>query len=148
MQLHRYLATAVVIVATGAALPALADNGRGNGNGNGAHKRGHQERSHRDVRRNDHRYVANCPPGLAKKNPPCVPPGQVRNHDRDRDHRYPRVGDNFRVGDYIVIRDPRRYDLEDRRGWSYYRDDDNIYRVDNSTRRVLAVLELINAFTN
>lgn len=22
---------------------------------------------------------ANCPPGLAKKNPPCIPPGQVRN---------------------------------------------------------------------
>lgn len=150
MQFYRSLATAVVVVATGTALPAFADNGRGNGHGNGnghgAHKRVHQERVHRDVRRDDHRYVANCPPGLAKKNPPCVPPGQVRN--RDHDHYYPRVGDDFRVGDYIVIRDPGRYDLEDRRGWSYYRDDNNIYRVDSGTRRVLAVLELIDAFTN
>ena len=76
MQFYRSLATAVVVVATGTALPAFADNGRGNGHGNGnghgAHKRVHQERVHRDVRRDDHRddhrYVANCPPGLAKQN--------------------------------------------------------------------------------
>jgi len=28
-------------------------------------------------------FIGGCPPGLAKKNPPCVPPGQVRN-----DYRY------------------------------------------------------------
>lgn len=143
MQLHRYLTTAVVLVATGTALPAFADPGRGNGNGKGAHNGNHQLRVHRANRDNDRRYVADCPPGLAKKNPPCIPPGQVRNRDY-----YPRVGDNFRSDDYIVIRDPRRYDLEDRRGWSYYRDDNHIYRVDNGSRRVLAVLNLIEAFTN
>lgn len=150
MQLHRYLTTAVVLVATSTALPAFANpgNGNGNGKGNGAHngnhqQRGHQQRGHRADRDNDRRYVADCPPGLAKKNPPCVPPGQVRNRDY-----YPRVGDDFRIGDYIVIRDPGRYDLEDRRGWNYYRDDNHIYRVDSNTRRVLAVLDLIDAFTN
>ena len=65
--------------------------------------------------------VAGCPPGLAKKNPPCVPPGQVRNryvrYDRpdfwglrlgDGRYRYDggyllRLGSDGRIGSYIPL---------------------------------------------
>ncbi|WP_229583536.1 hypothetical protein [Paracoccus sp. S-4012] len=58
------------------------------------------------------------------------------------------MGDVLRVGDYVVVRDPRRLKLETRDDWRYYRDGDRAYRVDRDTRKVLAVIELINAFTN
>jgi len=65
--------------------------------------------------------VAGCPPGLAKKNPPCVPPGQVRSpfrgYDRpefwglrlgDGRYRYDdgylvRLGRDGRIGGYIPL---------------------------------------------
>jgi len=65
--------------------------------------------------------VAGCPPGLAKKNPPCVPPGQVRGryHTYDRpdfwglrltDGRYRyddgylvRLGQDGRIGGYVPL---------------------------------------------
>lgn len=119
--------------------PAMADPGNGKGKGNN-----HAQHPH-DRNRNDHResnrYVANCPPGLAKKNPPCVPPGQAKKYGN-------RVGEVLRVGDYIVVRDLDRYDLDRRRGWDYYRDDDQIYRVDSGTKKILAIMNLIDAFSN
>ena len=123
------LTTVAAVAAVLLAAPAMAEppHGKGKGHGNHAHA------------------GYDCPPGLAKKNPPCVPPGQVRKDDR---RHYPRVGDVLRVGDYVVIRDPRRLNLETRDGWRYYRDGDRAYRVDPETRKVLAVIELINAFTN
>lgn len=144
MKLASRLAAAGLVLATLGAAPAMADpgNGKGHGNGNGKkHARyGHDQGKHGDYHGRSN-YVADCPPGLAKKNPPCIPPGQARKYGN-------RVGDTLRVGDYIVIRDPHRYDLEQRRGWDYYRDDDRIYRVDSGTRKVLAVMNLIDAFTN
>ena len=53
-----------------------------------------------------------CPPGLAKKNPDCMPPGQYKKYDRGD-----RFGDIFRDDD---VRDYRRDD--DFR--DYRRDDD------------------------
>lgn len=119
------------------AMPVDADSARGNGK-KGAHEHKHHQRGNPS-------RGANCPPGLAKKNPPCIPPGQAHKHDI---HYGKRVGDIFRVGDYVVISDPRRYNLKQRQGWEYYRDDDRIYRVDSGTRQVLAILNLIDAFTN
>lgn len=86
-----------------------------------------------------------CPPGLAKKFPPCVPPGQVAKH---HDGHGSRVGDVLRVGDYIVIRDPSRYDLAARSSWDYYRDERHIYRVDRDTRKVLAILDLVRTLAD
>jgi hypothetical protein len=131
--------TAMLIAALGT-VPVAANPGRENGKwAQGRH----------DPDRGDGRargaLIAGCPPGLAKKNPPCVPPGQARNQGVRYGNQ---VGDVLRVGDYIVIRDPRRYDLEQRAGWNYYRDGHRILRVDSGTRRVLAVLELIEAFSN
>ncbi|WP_136653203.1 hypothetical protein [Paracoccus aeridis] len=147
------LVAAAVLAASMAAMPALADPGHGNGHGNGkghGHASGGKEKAghvrHDDGRGRGHAdHARTCPPGLAKKNPPCVPPGQARKHD---DHHGTRVGDVLRVGDYAVIRDFDRYDLERRRGWDYYRDDDRVYRVDSDTRKILAVINLIDAFTN
>lgn len=123
------LAALAALAAMLLAAPAMADPPHGKGKMHGKHNHA----------------AYDCPPGLAKKNPPCVPPGQARKDDR---RHYPRVGDELRVGDYMVIRDPRRLNLETRNGWRYYRDGDRAYRVDPDTRKVLAVIELINAFTN
>ncbi len=143
MRVSKLAATAMVIAALGAA-PAAANPGRGHGNGPQAHHQAHNH-ANRGANRDHGQRFAGCPPGLAKKNPPCIPPGQARNQGVRYGNR---VGDVLRVGDYIVIRDPRRYDLEQRPGWNYYRDGDRIFRVDSGTRRVLAVLELIEAFSN
>ena len=72
--------------------------------------------------------VTNCPPGLAKKNPPCVPPGQARKYNR---------GDVI-YGDYTIIGDPRQYGLN--RDQTYYRVGEYVYRVDRDTREVLDLI--------
>ncbi|MDO5706329.1 MAG: hypothetical protein Q4G49_14860 [Paracoccus sp. (in: a-proteobacteria)] len=133
MRAYQKLAVMALAAVSIAAGPAAADPGQGRGK--------NKDRAHHVSR-----DVGHCPPGLAKKNPPCVPPGQARHQD-DR-HYGVRVGDILRVGDYVVIRDPRRANLETRDNWRYYRDGDRAYRVDSDTRRILAVINLINAFTN
>ena len=126
-----------------ASAPALADPGKGKGwKGHGKRV---ESRAQFDSRLPHLVYRADCPPGLAKKNLPCIPPGQAKKY---APHYGTRIGDVLRGGDYVVIRDPRRYDLEQRRGWDYYRDDDRIYRVDSGTRKILSVLNLIDAFSN
>ncbi|MDQ2089031.1 excinuclease ABC subunit A [Marimonas arenosa] len=72
-----------------------------------------------------------CPPGLAKKNPPCVPPGQARHQ-----YRY-RVGERINSG-YVILGDPWRYDLDPNQ--TYYRVGDYLYRVNRDTREVLDFL--------
>ena len=114
---------------------------------------------------NVYTIAANCPPGLAKKAVPCVPPGQakkapvvIERHDRDHDGRRPvydsrdydrhydyRVGDVVH-GDYIVIREPSRYGLDP--NGTYYRMGEGVYQVDSDTRKVLAVIGLASAFLN
>ena len=127
----RTLAVMAIAATSVAAMPALADPGHGKGK---AHRNYHGG------------FAGHCPPGLAKKNPPCVPPGQAR---KSYDHHYgSRIGDILRIGDYVVIRDPRRLYLEPRDDWRYYRDGDRAYRVDRDTRRILSVINLIEAFTN
>ena len=75
-----------------------------------------------------------CPPGLAKKSPSCVPPGQAKKHKgHDEDHHY-RKGDRIER-DYVVINNPGRYGLNP--DGTYYRYGDGIYRVDRNTREIL-----------
>lgn len=144
MTLTLKLAAAAVALAAVAGTPALADDGRGKSKEH-RHLDRHDHRGDRSRDRERVRFVADCPPGLAKKNPPCIPPGQAKKHG---DHYGTRIGDILRVGDYRIIRDHDRYRLEDRRGWTYYRDADRVYRVDSETRKILAVLNLIEALTN
>ncbi|TMV08832.1 hypothetical protein FGK63_06840 [Ruegeria sediminis] len=73
--------------------------------------------------------VGHCPPGLAKKAVPCVPPGQVKN-------RY-KVGD-YITRDYVWINDPDRYGL--RRDGYYVRAGDYVYSVNRQTHEVLNLI--------
>ena len=164
-----FRAVIVLAIATSFAMPALADPGRGHDRDKRPRKehsakeqRGkhpfdrfpsaefseRRQEPRRDRRDDDDRdwdrdwdrsYAQGCPPGLAKKHNGCQPPGQAKKYYRRGDVLY---------GDYYRVRDYDRYRLERRDGWDYYRDDDRIYRVDSTTRKVLAVFNLIDAFTN
>ena len=94
-----------------------------------------------------------CPPGLAKKHNGCTPPGhaQQKHHKKDKhykdDHRYHR----YRAGDriereYIVIREPARYGLDPRN--TYYRVEDDIFKVDSQTRKVINFIGAATALLN
>ena len=134
------LLAAAMAVAVAGVTPAVADPGKGKGQKHAQkhkHKHAHKHRGHA-------RYGSHCPPGLAKKYPACVPPGQARKHVV----RYGTdIGDILRIANYARIVDYDRYGLERRDNWNYYRNNNQIYRVDSGTRKVLAVLNLIDAFT-
>jgi len=78
---------------------------------------------------------AHCPPGLAKKAVPCVPPGQAR--------KFLRVGDPL-PRDHVVIEDYWRYGLERPvRGTRYVRVDDTFWRVAIETSRIIDSVRVI-----
>ncbi len=93
-------------------------------------------------------FAYGCPPGLAKKSPACVPPGQARGYnDRDRDYRnmafvgaaLPSIyGSNvLPLGLRDLYRDNDDY---------YYRYGDGyVYRVDRDNNLVNSLLPLIGA---
>lgn len=118
-------------------MPALAES-KGHGKGHG--KRGGWEDDWRQGQ-----VARGCPPGLAKKNPPCVPPGQAKKYAPDVYH--PHV---YRRGDYlpddaIYLHDPRYYGLRD---GTYYVDDGYVYRVDPQTLEVMALIGLVDRLLN
>lgn len=168
--------TAATLGVMMALAPASGFADPGNGKGNGRHHVRVETRDivierdrdrHRDYdhdrhgdrdreRRHDRGIVyANCPPGLAKKNPPCIPPGQVRrdhddrDHDdwgRDRDHRHIRVGDVLDWDDVHIIRDPGLYGLGNPPyGNRYAIVDGQLVRVESDTGRLLSIIRLVNA---
>lgn len=73
-----------------------------------------------------------CPPGLAKKNPPCIPPGQAKQAYR--------IGDSLPDG-FIVIRTPSRYGLDPRR--TYYERNGYVIQVDRETGKILNLIGAI-----
>ncbi|MCE5972919.1 excinuclease ABC subunit A [Sinirhodobacter sp. WL0062] len=75
-----------------------------------------------------------CPPGLAKKNNGCMPPGQVK-------HRW-RVGDRIH-DDYYIVRNVDRYGLNP--SYDYWSKDDYIYRVDRRTGEILDLIGAVSA---
>lgn len=80
--------------------------------------------------------VGHCPPGLAKKNPPCVPPGQVGKSYR--------IGDRYADDGYWIDAYRRQYDLPELPvGESYYRLGDSFLRVDDDTRLVLDLITIL-----
>lgn len=82
-----------------------------------------------------------CPPGLAKKSPPCVPPGQARKRGYHL-HRGDRIDDR----DYRWLRYPDDYGLPRLpRGQRYYVVDGNIYRVDQETYEILDFVRALGA---
>ncbi|MBY6161529.1 DUF1236 domain-containing protein [Mameliella alba] len=77
---------------------------------------------------------AHCPPGLAKKAVPCVPPGQAK---KQGDHHHLSRGDHV-TRDAQILLDPGRYGLRDDRTYVVVRD--QVYRVDPDTRAVLDII--------
>ena len=102
------------------------------------------ERDHRP-RGQDHARQSHqaCPPGLAKKTPACIPPGQARKAQNG-----PRVG--APIGDgYIIIREYDRWGLTPpARGRDYYRHGDQIVLVDSETRDILALIGAVARVLN
>ena len=106
-------------------------NGHGNGNGNKGKGNGNVVR----VDPVQTTGATGCPPGLAKKNPPCVPPGQAKKY-----------APGHVVSDYTYIRNPDRYGLST--NGNYVRAGNYVYKVDQNTMEVLnlvgAVADILN----
>ena len=83
---------------------------------------------------------AACPPGLAKKDPSCIPPGQAKRMFREGQH----IGNGYRYytpygnipADYRTT-----YNLDD--DYRYIYRNDYIYEVDPTTSLVRRVISLI-----
>jgi hypothetical protein len=128
----------LVILAGAAALaftgPAIAKPGNGHGNG---HEHGNAY-GYGDRGRVGY-GVGGCPPGLAKKNNGCLPPGQARKFARGQRYQsgygslysYGRIPSNLRT----------RYDLNPR--YRYYYDDGYLYQVDPRTMLVQQVISAL-----
>ena len=107
------LASASLLVA---ASPVLAQ-------GHGNHGRGHQAQA----------YGRGCPPGLAKKNNGCMPPGQAKARWRVG-QRLPTAYQNYYVPQ--AYRD--RYNTD---SYRYY--DGYVYRVDPQTQVIQQVIQAL-----
>lgn len=139
--MKRPLRFALMLALAGSlASPALADRDRDRHRH--PHHPPHEHHSRHDHKRHEARRY--CPSGTIQRGLDCLHRDSVRRDAR----RYPRVGDVLRPADYRRISDPRAYALEPGGDWNYYRDDDRIYQVDSSTRKVMAVLQLLQAFSN
>jgi len=119
MNIRRNIVASLAVVSMMGATPALADKGHhdhGRGHDNGRHEaRGHKKA-----------------------------PAHHSNKPARRAAHY-KAGDHYARGRHEHMSHPSRYGLEQRRGWEYYRDGGQVYRVDSQTQRILAVINLLNA---
>jgi hypothetical protein len=77
-----------------------------------------------------------CPPGLAKKDPPCIPPGLAAPNAGAGDVPDDPYGiDESLPAGYTIVLDPKLYAPNDRA--QFVREGDEIYRVDAITGEVL-----------
>ena len=113
------LASAAMFAATS---PALAKPGKGHGNPHAA--QGH----------------VGCPPGLAKKNNGCLPPGQAKKLFA-QGQRVPNGYNGYTPYGSIPYNLRNRYDLND--NYRYIYRDDYIYQVDPATLIVHRILNAI-----
>ncbi|WP_158967993.1 excinuclease ABC subunit A [Chachezhania sediminis] len=85
-----------------------------------------------------------CPPGLAKKSASCTPPGHAKkSHPRYDDRTYDRGHIDSR---YERLYNPDRYGLDP--GYVYYTQNGTVYRVDNQTNQILAVIGALSTLLN
>jgi hypothetical protein len=145
-----------------AGMPALAKPGKGGGHGahagttvkakgkvkvrtthrvTASDRNGNGILDSRERRAAANRYGANdCPPGLARKNNGCLPPGQARKLFT-QGQRLP-VGYNF-YSDYDDIPVAYRSRVPFNDDYRYIYRDDTVYVVDPATRLVTRVIDLI-----
>lgn len=108
----------------------IAGAAEAGGNGNGSKKKSHKSAKSQGKSHYSHGY--HCPPGLAKKPIPCVPPGQAK--------QLYWTGDRI-LRDFDRILNPENWGLDTRQ--TYYRSNGYVYSVDPETDRVLRVIGLV-----
>lgn len=137
MRLFSTLAAGCVALAL--PLAALADKPAHAGQGNG---KGHVTRADKAERAAPNRAQSArgvtaraCPPGLAKKDPACLPPGQAR-----------KVGDIIDLRRVHVVTRPGLYGVRDApSGQRYAIVNGHLMRVDSETGRILSILRVVEA---
>ena len=128
--------TKTILLAAAAAMAVLPVAAAADAQGRG-HGRGHGN-SHATGNRHG---GAHCPPGLANRNPPCVPPGQARRHLYSVGQRLPLDAGGL-IGFGGLPRDLRdRYEVPP--GYRYIYRDDSIYVVDPRTRLVQDIIDIL-----
>ena len=129
--------------ALGFASPAIAKPGNGHGNSHKSHK-GQSALLHGEHGKGSlYGYgLGGCPPGLAKKSPACIPPGQAK--------KLFNVGQRVPLGYRGLLGyNGLPYDVRDRYGAGldpysrYIYQDDYLYRVDPRTMIVSQILRAI-----
>lgn len=140
--MNRPLRLALLLaLAGGLATPALAERDRDRER-HRPHHHHHDRGEHRGWQRQEARR--GCPGNLIWYKGECLRKERVQRLVRHR----PGIGDRFYPDQYQRIADPRLYALQQGQNWNYYRDDNQIYRVDRNTQKVVAVLQLLQAFSN
>ena len=128
------------------AAPAAADPGKNKGNG---HKANHGQMTHQGNAQHDRRvyqgrtsanfWGRSCPPGLAKKNSGCLPPGIARRSFNVGD----RWNGNYSQWSYNQVptdwRNQYNLDADNR----YYYRNGYLYSVDPRTRLVESVIQAL-----
>lgn len=117
------LVPVAALAAIAATAPADARPSQGRGHGQGAHSAAFGG------------GMRGCPPGLAKKNNGCLPPGQARKLG---------IGDRlpaFLSGYNVPTRYRDRY--RDDRYYQYRYDQDSIYRVNRSNGLIDSVISVL-----
>jgi hypothetical protein len=121
------------------AAPAAAKPGQGKGHGHGTHATmDHGKHAKHQM----YGYgTGNCPPGLAKKNAMCMPPGQFKKL-YNVGQRYPSGYGNLWSYNQIPVDLRSRYGFN--QGSRYYYGDGYLYQVDP---RTLLIRQVVNAIT-
>ena len=89
-----------------------------------------------------------CPPGLAKKNPPCVPPGQAKKRGSQDEWLYDRSDHAVDRDNLIFLDDYWRYDLPRLPSNQRYAVLDNrIVVIDRESYQILQLIKVFTALT-
>ncbi|QNM82577.1 hypothetical protein H8M03_11305 [Sphingomonas sabuli] len=123
------------VAALTATAPAAAKPGKGHGHGNS-----HATHAGKHGGHNMYGYgTGNCPPGLAKKNAMCMPPGQFKKlHQIGQ--RYPNNYGNLWSYNQIPVDLRTQYGFND--NYRYYYGDGYLYQVDP---RTMLIQQVVNA---
>ena len=120
-----FLIAGVAALASAAPAYAKPDHAKGHGNSHAKHVRG---------------WGASCPPGLAKKNNGCLPPGQAKKR-YNIGQRWP--GSYGYAWNYNQIPYDLRQQYGFNPGYNYYYGDGYLYRVDPKTMLIQQVVSAL-----
>ncbi len=133
---------------------ALVAKPNGNGNGNNGNGNGNNGNGNGHTQGYDQGHEHFCPPGLARRDPPCVPPGQARQGVTTEDWIGPMTtlyhpGDYLELGDFVYLTDFDRYGLpplDD--GQQYAVIDGTLVALDSESYQILQLLRAFAAVGN